>query len=383
MWKIPILLLFTISLCIPTKAQTLERYKVLGNMSISSKALGYKKELEVTVPIEYNANSTNTFPLIIIFDKQNSRSYNYIIHTIDYLTSTEQMPASIVVGVTSEMEKRLDETMLKTSRPNGKGEANEDFIFNELIPLAKTQYHAGNFNVLIGHSRYGYFTNYLLTKHAQQLNAVIAISGFYEQKNVNLLDSLAATANTISKKHVYYSYGWGLDCPSSYDSLQNIIQTFDKTNPLFNSKGYYFPQASHYTVPGLMAGQALYDVFEYWSQCSEAYLTNTNTNDADTLVASQKNILNHYGYALPLSLGTLNGRGWHHFGLGNFEAAIKAWKILLQEYPEFSEGYLYIIDAQKELKQSYTSTIADFKKSLAASSFYTPKEKKELLKELN
>lgn len=383
MLRLHIAVVLLIGIISQAYAQTLERYKVLGNVTLDSRALGYKKIIEVTVPKEYVQNSTTTFPLIIIFDKQNSRSYNYIIHTIDYLTSTEQMPASIVVGVVSAPEKRLDETILKTSNPNGNGEANEDFIFNELMPLAKSQYHAGGFNVLIGHSRYGYFTSYLLTKHAQQLNAVISISGFYKQKNVNLLDSLAQTAKTVSQKHLYYSYGWGLDCPGSYDSLQNTIKSFDKANPLFHSKGYYFPQASHYTVPGLMAGQALYDVFEYWSKNSNAYLTNINTNDADTLMASQKNILNHYGYALPLSLGTLNGRGWHHFGLGNFEAAIKAWQILLQQYPEFSEAYLYIIDAQKELKLPYTNTVADFKKSLAASTFYTPKEKKELLKELD
>ena len=34
------------------------------------------------------------FPVILLFDRQNERSFGYILRSIDYLTSTEQMPAA-------------------------------------------------------------------------------------------------------------------------------------------------------------------------------------------------------------------------------------------------------------------------------------------------
>jgi tetratricopeptide (TPR) repeat protein len=78
----------------------------------------------------------------------------------------------------------------------------------------------------------------------------------------------------------------------------------------------------------------------------------------------------------------LNGKGWSYFNEQKYEKAITVWEELLEEYPSFSEGYLFIAEAQKELKQSYESTLAKFKTSLARSTFYTEDERTELLEEL-
>lgn len=107
--------------------------------------------------------------------------------TIDYLTSNDQIPASVIIGVESPMNKRFKETDLPSSNPSSLGYKNEKFVFDELVPLAKRLYSASEFLLLIGHSRCGYFSTYLLTQEFKKLNAVISISPFYTQNNVDLI----------------------------------------------------------------------------------------------------------------------------------------------------------------------------------------------------
>lgn len=159
-------------------SQNYERYKKLQDTSIHSKNLGFDKKISVTVPIEWQKNTKSNFPLIIVFDRQNKRSHNYIINTIDYLTSTEQMPSSIIISVESEQRYRYIETQYKVSDKNGLAAENEKFIFDELIPLVEKDYHASAFRLLIGHSRYGYFTTSLFSSRINDLNAVISMSPF-------------------------------------------------------------------------------------------------------------------------------------------------------------------------------------------------------------
>jgi tetratricopeptide (TPR) repeat protein len=78
----------------------------------------------------------------------------------------------------------------------------------------------------------------------------------------------------------------------------------------------------------------------------------------------------------------LNGKGWYYYGEEQYENAIKAWEILLKSYPNFSEGYMYIIEAQKLLKVDYSKNVLKLKESLKSSTFYTNEEKKEIENEL-
>lgn len=118
-------------------AQNYERYKKLKDTIINSTNLGFDKKISVLVPIEWQKKTKNKFPLIIIFDRQNKRSNNYILNSIDYLTSNEQIPSSVIISVESEQRYRYIETQYKISDQNGLALENEKFIFQELIPLAE------------------------------------------------------------------------------------------------------------------------------------------------------------------------------------------------------------------------------------------------------
>lgn len=368
--------LFTVKL----SAQNYERYKKLTDTTLLSKHLGYEKKVSVFVPIEWQNDSKNKFPLIIVFDSQNKRMHNYMLNTIDYLTSNEQMPSSVIISVESQQRFRYNETQFRVSDPNGLAYENEKFIFDELIPLAEKEYKANRFRILIGHSRYGYFTTSLFASRINDISAVIAISPFFIQKDKDLTDDMAKIYTASPKTTKYYRFGIGNDYPEDFYKMDSVLSN-RKPNPMLDIKGYRFKEAHHNTTPALLIGTALYDVFEKWSAIQSKYSLVTQKNLGSKAALAQE-IVAHYETGLNFSIGVLNGKGWQFYNEKQYGKAIEAWQVLVDSYPNFSEGYFYIVKAQIELKQNYSKTVKDFKKSLDTSEFYTEKNKQELLLEL-
>lgn len=362
-----------------TEGQEFERYKKLCDTIISSKHLGFDKKITVTVPFEWQSDIDNAFPLVIVFDQQNMRSHNYILNTIDYLTSNEQMPSSVVISVFSEQENRYRETAHKVSRKEGLLEENEKFIFEELIPLAENQYRASNFRILVGHSRYGYFTTAMFCSRTLDLNAVISLSPFFKQDNVNLVDSIKVLDAKKFNAIKYYRFGIGNDYPEDYYEMDSTLLKMG--NAMIDSKGELFPEAEHNVTPGLTIGVALYEVFEKWYNIQMRYFSE-EYNDMSDLEILENSISQHYGDSVPFSLGVLNGKGWFFYNREEYKSAIKAWQLLLRYYPNYAEAHLYIIYAKQKLGLDIEKSIQNLRAAMANSVIFTDEEKEEIESEI-
>lgn len=359
--------------------QDYERYKKLLDTTITSKHLGFDKNISITVPFEWQKELNQDFPLIIVFDKQNQRSHNFILNTIDYLTSNEQMPSSIIISVESEQNYRYFETLHKATSEKGLAEENEEFIFDELIPLAEKHFDASTFRIFIGHSRYGYFTSSLFISRINELNGVISLSPFFIQTNVDLTDSIQTIENQTFSSHKYYRFGIGNDYPSDFLKMDSVIKQLN--NSELNAKGFLFKEADHNVTPGLTIGISLYEIFEDWAKIQSKYISN-DQEDLSIISVLEDEIAAIYGNRIEFSLGILNGKGWYFYNEEEYDKAIEAWGLLMQSYPNFSEGYLYIMDAQVQLNQDISETVQKFNESLATSDIYSKTEKNELMKEI-
>ncbi len=367
----------TLGIIIPSLfGQNFESYKTLVDTTITSKHLGFDKKITITVPFEWQKEINRDFPLIIIFDRQNQRSHNYMLNTIDYLTSNDQMPSSIVVSIESEQQYRYLETLHKASSKDGLALENEKFLFEDLIPLIENNYKASSFRLFIGHSRYGYFTSYLFHSRIKELNGVISISPFFTGENLDLTDSIYGLNNQQLNSKRYYYFGIGDDFPDDFIRMNSAIKTLN--NKHLQSKGFHFKEADHNVTPGLTIGISLYEIFEDWSNIQSKYFSNEQ-KDLSIKTSLEKEILANYGVKLNFSIGVLNGKGWYFYNEKQYEKAIEAWRILMDSYPNFSEGYLYIIYAQIQLNSDYSQTFDKFKESLSKSNIYTEREKIELL----
>lgn len=377
--KLALIIIMAILPGVEMKAQEYERYKKLLDTTIYSSALGHSKNLTVTVPFEWQKNMDRDFPLTIIFDRQNSRSHQYILNTIDYLTSTEMMPSTVIISVESDDKHRYHETLHQISKEIGKAAQNELFIFNELIPMAEEHFKASSYRLFIGHSRYGYFTTSLLFSRPNEINAVISLSPFFSQKNVELIDSVALLEQMQFEHKKYYRFGIGNDYPEDFRQMDSVLQTVDRQ--WFDAKGVLYPKADHNATPGLTIAPALYEVFEYWSETQLKYFHKDQT-DLSIIPSLEQEIFDHYGSDIKFSLGYLNGKGWFFYNAGEYENAILAWQLLIDSYPNFSAAYLYMMYAESELENDFSSTKELFIESLELSTIYSEDEKDELLKEL-
>ncbi|WP_159038386.1 alpha/beta hydrolase-fold protein [Brumimicrobium mesophilum] len=365
-------------------AQEYESYNKLLDTTISSKFLGFDKNISITVPYEWQKNMDRKFPLIVIFDRQNPRSHNYIINTIDYLTSNDQMPSSIIISIESEHIFRYNETSHSNYNSEAQASDNEKFIFDEIIPMAENDLNASDYRILIGHSRYGYFTTSLLFSQLDDVDAIISLSPFFTQKNVDFTDSIQNLADYQSKSTKYYRFGIGGDYPADYHKMDSSLQGFQ--NASINSKGLLFKEAGHNATPGLIIAPALYEIFEEWAKSQNKYFS----NDYDKIEEFNKfenEVIDHYGSKIDFSLGILNGKGWFFYNEERYNKAIEAWEIQLKSYPNFSETHLYILDAKmmmnKDLpKEEIDESIHFFKNELEKSEFYSNEEKIKLLKEV-
>ena len=253
------------------------------------------------------------------------------------------------------------------------------------MPFLKSNYKTNGFNTLIGHSRYGFFTTYLMTKRPNEINAVISLSPYFDRKNLNLVDSVKN--NLINKKlpqQLYYRFCVGNDHPEDFKAMQNMLQSENNNknfNKKFNIKGSNFPQAKHTATPGIMVGQALYEIFEFWSEQQNKY-GNKQKKTLESFESLNLNVKQHYGTSLSFGMGVMNSEGWYFFGEKKYEKAIEIWKLTLEMYPNFSEIHLQIAKTQKMLKIPLSKSLKDFEVNLSKSTFYTTVEKQELLLEL-
>ena len=196
-----------------------EYYKAPGDTTFTSKYLNEKRGITVILPKNFSNTKTSKYPLIIVFDRQNKRIFRQLFESINYLVSFDEMPEAIIIGITTENNyNRVLETSFLASMENAKGENLINFLYKELIPWAETELNCSTNRIFIGHSRFGYFTSYLLSNKLNDLTAVISCSPFFKEKNINVVDLLKSKLASQKLEHtVYYIFITG-------DSLTDLTE---------------------------------------------------------------------------------------------------------------------------------------------------------------
>ncbi|MEJ8818573.1 alpha/beta hydrolase-fold protein [Lacibacter sp. H407] len=362
-------------------------YQAPKDMTFSSKILGEKRNVSIILPKSFHKEKATKFPLIVVFDRQNKRIFRQTFEEINYLVSFDEMPEAVIIGISTENnQKRLWETSLKSSMENATGENFIRFLYEELIPWAEADFNCGSNRIFIGHSRFGYFSSYLLTNKLTDLTGVISLSPFFKEPNVNLIDTLKKRLSTTTLNHkVYYRFitGDSITDTNDYSLMKSFLS---KAKPIknFNWKGTAFYNAKHNVIPGLGVMPSLLEVFDYWSdemtkvhQSEQPFTTEVYTN-----FTNQMKI--HYGDGIGLGLAILNGIGYKFYNTQKYEHARAAWQILLQEYPMFT--YAYISIAKSHSKEGNKIAAVEFyskaKQQLTDNSFYSEEQRVELMTEI-
>ncbi|RLD21899.1 MAG: hypothetical protein DRI69_02775 [Bacteroidetes bacterium] len=378
------LILFTLA---PLTAQGFETLQIALDSNLHSESLGYDKRIQLIVPKTYVQNSENSYPLIVVFDMQNSINYKYIVNTIDYLSGFGQMPECLIIGIeAADRSGRYRETQLALNDENALGEENEEFIFEELIPYLQNKYHANDQIILFGHSRFGYYTTHLLTQRPQDLLGVISVSPFYFQENTDHVERMVKMLGEVELRHdLYY-------IPSVGDTLLDTDDFYKLTAAI---EGIELPEAfkfhplthdaaDHIVTPGLTTAEAFYTIFREWSVL-EMKFHRTSRDDLQAMHRElQAEIDGSYGAPIPFSLGIYNGTGWRFYNDGMYASAIESWELMMAHFPAFSYGWVFIADALSEMGrkneiEAYLK-LAEF--SVQGNQYLTVEEISEIISEI-
>ena len=365
-----------------------EYYNAPIDTVLTSKSLDKKEEITVILPREYNKNKLTKYPVIIVFDRQNKKEFREIFESINYLVSFDGMPASVIIGIKSENNNngRYLETSFLSSTKKAKGEQMEGFVFDELIPWAETNFNTSKNRIFIGHSRFGYFSSYLLQDKLNDLTGVISCSPFFTDPNINIVDSLKLKLQKNSLSHmVYYRFitGDSVSDTKGYKLMKSALSGTSFKN--FNWKGSEFYAANHFLTPGLSVMPSLLDIFEYWAK----EIADINTMDSLSFTANDYEVFinkmkNHYGDKIGIGIAQLNGLGSAYYNHKRYDAAILAWEIMLKDFPMFTNGYINIANAYKKkgMNEEASKNCSEALQQIKNNAFYSDEEKQALIKEI-
>lgn len=354
---------------------------------ISSQHLGEKRAISIILPKSFSKVKATKFPLIIVFDRQNKRIFRQTFEDINYLVSFDEMPEAVIIGISSENnQKRFFETSLKSSNEKATGENLINFLYKELIPWAETELNCGSDRIFIGHSRFGYFTSYLLANKFSELTGVISCSPFFLQPNVNVVDTLRHRLRTTKLNHtVYYRFITGDTVTDTKDyTLMKSFLNKAKPDKQFNWKGTEFYNARHMAVPGLSVMPSLLEIFDYWSDEMNKVLQDETPFNSEVYDRFKLKMKHHYGDNIGLGLAVLNGIGYKFYNNKKFDNARQAWLLLLEEYPMFTDAYLNIANSY-EKEENKTDAISYYEKAkqkLTDNSFYTKQQNQEMFADI-
>jgi tetratricopeptide (TPR) repeat protein len=188
------------------------------------------------------------------------------------------------------------------------------------------------------------------------------------------------------KNNVYYMLATGdsVTDTQDYSLMKDALRARMLPN-YFKCNGYELYSGNHMAMPGLTVGNALYDIFSQWTLGADKYYKDTTATPTEK-VKFDKYMMGiiDYGDTLAFSLGTLNGKAWQYYNNKRPAKAIEAWQVALDNYPGYTELYLYMAQAALDLgKPSEAKNyIKLYKGNIKKSTYYTKNDLKELSKEL-
>ncbi|MBA3827447.1 MAG: hypothetical protein H0X33_00770 [Taibaiella sp.] len=364
-----------------------EYYNDPTDTIIHSSFLNKNKKITIILPRTFDRNNPEKIPVIIVFDRQNKKIFREVFESINYLVSENDMPESVIIGISTENPDRHLETSFLPSEHNAHGEQMINFVFEELIPWAETNLNVSKNRIFIGHSRYGYFSSYLLQSKLTELTGVISCSPFFTQKNVDLVDSLREKLKTGALNHtVYYRYITGDSVADGKDYL--LMKSFlskEKVSKNFNSKGMEFYEAEHFSTPGLGVLPSLVEIFSFWRyQNIELFKNDSTAIDRAKYNDFVKHMQEKYGDKIAIGIAQFNGLGWFLYNGKKYDAAIQTWKFLLEKYPMYTDAYVSIAKAYLQEKNVNEAKIYLKKaiKEMKKTTFYNALEKQENMTEI-
>lgn len=267
-----------------------------------SRKLNATRQLKIKLPNNYNAESVNKYPLIIVFD--GDYLFGPVVGQTQFQSYFDEMPGSIVVGIYQGNERSYDSLADDvTGLPFESGARFYEFVGQELIPYLDEKYNTSEFRVAVGHNIMGNFINSFLMKDDPIFHAYVNLSPDLQG---SMGDNIVQRLEWFKDDIFYFM------ATSSNDKKflrKEILETNEKIQAIDNSNiTYYFndfEDESHYTLVNGAVSKAFDKIFEMYKplhekELKEKVLPYEGTLD-NYLVSRYNRIKELFGIVKPIS----------------------------------------------------------------------------------
>ena len=167
-----------------TKFDSFGKIKTKEYYSENTKA---NRKYWVALPNDYKESKNIQYPVVYIFDADNSNSSQMTYYLANYLAKVgPEIPPVILVGVFQE-DRAKDFSLGSLTKDTIS--AFQRFLSLELIPHINKNYRTNNHNIAVGHSMGGAFCFLLATKFPNLFKSYICISPAFHNWKKELLES--------------------------------------------------------------------------------------------------------------------------------------------------------------------------------------------------
>ncbi|MDB5030852.1 MAG: hypothetical protein JWP71_1573 [Mucilaginibacter sp.] len=363
-------LIISVLATLNTQAQELMKYQEPKEYTLPPKLIPTPRKYWVSLPKDYD-QTTVSYPIIFLFDGDETFLRNSILATTDYLTNFLEMPPCIIVGVI-QRNRVLDFGPLyavKNNPSSGKvnGDKFFDFLKQELLPELTKNFRTQNFKIGIGHSLGGLFLTHSFTKDPEFFNGIIAISPALElQRDSILFADLKSTLRSNIHNKTFFCWGSGTEGinevafkPGSVALGKLFAQN---PNPRFTYNYVDLPGKNHNTTPLFTIPEALAFIFKDWNMNVWFKDIFAGKIDPDLAMASrQKLIKDSYGFDIdPVEVQIQDAIGNEYMTLKKYDKAQLHFEKAIQVSPNQHDLYSDLGLAMEKLK-NYKDALANLK----------------------
>lgn len=360
----PILFFILLFISIISSAQIVKNSQVIiaKTDSLTSKILGEKRYIWVSLPADYNEDifTRRNFPVIYLLDgNANFQVVNGMIRQLSGLNGNLTLPESIVVGIlNTDRTRDLTPSHAASDPTSGGGERFAQFLEKELIPYIDSTYHTAPFSTLIGHSFGGLTAVNILINHTNLFNAYIAIDptmGWDDRKLLEQSRQLLAQKN-FSGRSLFL--GIANTMPFGMDTLRarrdtsggtyHIRAILDMKDALQKNKTLtwsykYYADDEHVSVPPIAEYDGLHFLFRFCKipqdQVHQFYNPAAKIDVAAKLSDYYKKVSAHMGYTVLPPESMLNDLAYGLMNNGQNDKAYQLFSLIIRDYPQSFNAY--------------------------------------------
>ena len=365
MKKVFIISLF-VSLASLGVAQELMSYNTPIKKSYYSNSLGDSIHFEIILPKNLGEQLNVEYPVFYLLDKQLEINYKYNLHTIDYLSTLQKIPKTVLIGISFSNKNRSSWTT--PNKSGGKADDLIRFICNNLHKEIKKEYPISNFNLLIGHSRTAILSSYALSKRPDFFNGTIASSSsnfdFGDKFQFNQFESFLNDIDSSSHKYFYYFSVGDSTHGDLHESATDAMNSYLSTTTLPTNLDWMYlkHKAAHDVSPGLTVAKSLNEIFsEYGKRFNRCLKITRDSNGIVPWKEFNKlydSISTNLGMKVQFSELFYNSMASEYYndyeglyGENNLHFSIEILKDAIKSYPNDYEYFIWIGEMYITLKE--------------------------------